>query len=165
MRLLGRHLIPVLPFLIILLAIGLNHCLSGERLWIRAIGVTAVIVLLVSALEIRFATRHQRDDYRSAAAETRRAISEGKTVWWAGDVATAFYYKVPIDSPDLILSSRLPDNLNSISPPDLICLSKPDIYDPSGKISGYLRGHVYRESRIVPSFRFFEPINSPPNSP
>jgi hypothetical protein len=156
-RLLGRHLTPLLPFLLVLLAIGFERMFFAERRWLRATAVFSIVVLLISALEIRFAPRHQRDDYRSAANLARAAIGANEKVWWIADESTGAYYNLPLDSPNLTLSSSLTDTtLATIPTPDLVCFSKPDIYDPRGKIDNYLREHDFKMTRALPAFQIFE---------
>ena len=157
LRLVGRHFTPMLPYLLILLAFGLRRTIFSGRAMDRVAGAVALTVLFSSALQIRFAERHNRDDYRSAAAETRTALAQGRVVWWAADVNAASYYQVPLDSPNLILSSNLSDeSLHAVAEPDLVCLSKPDIYDPSGRIAHYLQQHHFKEIRQLWAFEIFE---------
>jgi hypothetical protein len=156
-RLLGRHLVPLLPFLLIVLGAGVCRLVSSESKTVRAIAVGALVILLMSALEIRFAPRHQRDDYRTASAEARRALDDGKKVWWAADASTAAYYGVPLESPELTLSSSLSDRaLETFPPPDVIVYSKPDIYDAKGTIDTYVRAHDFKAMRVLPAFQIFE---------
>ena len=156
-RLLGRHFVPLLPFLLIVLGAGVCRLFSSESKTARAIAVGALGILVLSAFEIRFASRHQRDDYRTASAEARRALVDRKKVWWAADASTAAYYGVPLDSPDLTFSSSLNDrSFETLPPPDLVYLSKPDIYDPRGKIENYLRAHDFKVTRVLPAFQIFE---------
>jgi hypothetical protein len=154
-RLLGRHFTPLLPFLLILLAIGFERILFSKRRWLSAVAIIAIVVLLVSALEIRFAPRHERDDYRSAANLARNAVTANEKVWWIADEVTGAYYKLPVDSPNLTLRSSLTD-LASAPTPDLVCFSKPDIYDARGKIDNYLREHDFKVTRVLPAFQIFE---------
>jgi hypothetical protein len=157
MRLLGRHLTPFLPFVLAFLGIGLKRLFWSPASWARVAALAAIFFLLLSALEIRFAPRHCRDDYRTAAAAARWAIASGKKVWWAADISTAAYYGVPLNSPDLTLSSDLSDRtIDTLPAPDLVCLSKPDIYDPDGKIRNYLREHQLKVTRVLPAFQIFE---------
>jgi uncharacterized membrane protein len=157
LRLLGRHFAPLLPFLMILFAIGLERMWFGQQRWLRIAAIVAVIVFLTSALEIRFAPRHQRDDYRSAANLARSAVTANEKVWWIADEVTGAYYKLPLDSPNLTLSANLTDNSLAGAPtPDLVCLSKSDIYDPRGKIDNYLREHDFKVTRVLPAFQVLE---------
>jgi hypothetical protein len=143
----------LLPYILAFLALGLNRLLLTRRFAPRVIGVAAIIILAGSALEIRFAPRHQRDDYRTATAEAREAIAQGKKLWWFADPDTAAYYKLPLNSPKLTLvNNQSPDTLPS---PDIIVISKPDIYDPRGEIERYLRQHNFELKQILPAFQIF----------
>jgi hypothetical protein len=157
LRLLGRHFTSLLPFLLTLLAIGFERILFSERRWLRVAAIAAVIVFLISALEIRFAPRHLRDDYRSAANLARNAVTANEKTWWIADEVTGAYYKLPLDSPNLTLRSSLnEDSLEAAPTPDLVCFSKPDIYDPRGKIDNYLREHDFNVTRVLPAFQILE---------
>ena len=64
---------------------------------------------------------------------------------------------MPFGSPDLALGSTLTDeSLATADAPDLVCLSKPDIYDSTGKIDNYLRAHDFKVSRTLPAFQLLE---------
>jgi hypothetical protein len=157
MRLLGRHLTPLLPFILATIAVGLRRLVWSKQLWTRGIAFGAIAMLCLSAIEIRFAPRHQRDDYRAAAEEARRGIADGEKVWWAADVSTGAYYGVPLNSPALTLGSNLSDrSFETLPAPDLVCLSKPDIYDPNDKIRNYLREHNFKVMRVLPAFQIFQ---------
>jgi hypothetical protein len=157
MRLLGRHFTPLLPFLLVLLAIGFEQMFFANRRWFRGVAIVALAILLISALQIRFAPRHQRDDYRSAASVARAAVDANEKVWWLADESTGEYYKLPLDSPNLTLRSNLTDSsLTMVAMPDLVCFSRPDIYDQRGEIDNYLREHNFKVTRVLPAFRIFE---------
>ncbi len=161
-RLLGRHFTPLLPFLLILLAIGFEQILFSKRRWLSAVAMIAIVVLLISALEIRFAPRHWRDDYGSAVNLARNAIAANEKVWWIADESTGAYYNLPLDSPNLTFSSSLTESaLESVAMPDLVCFSKPDIYDRRGKIDNYLREHDFKVTRVLPAFQIFERQSAP----
>ncbi len=154
MRLLGRHLTPLLPYLLAWMALGLTTCLETHSPWKKIVGWAAVVVLLLSALEIRFAARHRRDDYRSAAAIAREARSAGEHVWWLADQSTGLYYGVPLDSPEIVESPDLPRPART---PDLVILSKPDVYDWSGEVRAYLAQNNFTVERVLPAFQIWKP--------
>lgn len=148
MRLLGRHLTPLLPFLLALLAFGLARLLEGS-VWKRGIALTALAAFLFSALEIRLAPRFRRDDYRTAAAIAQESIHAGQHVWWLADVSTGVYYHVPFDSPRLTIT---PDLSDPKTPPDVVVFSKPDIYDASGSARPYLQRQGFTVQQVLPAF-------------
>jgi hypothetical protein len=157
MRLLGRHFTSLLPFLLMLVALGLRQLLFGTHKLARAVGIGAIAILLISALEIRFAPRHRRDDYRSATSIARAAIATGKKVWWLADETAGAYYNLPLNSPNLVSTSNLLRHpVKSLPPPDLVCLSKPDIYDPDAEIRNYVREHDFTLKRMLPAFQIFD---------
>ena len=153
---------PVLPYLSLLSAAGFERMVSANRLWMRATAMAALAVLLISALEIRFAPRHRRDDYRTAATEALQAITNGRKVLWAADCSAARYYHVPVNEPAVILGSAIGnDSLRSQPAPDLVFLSKPDIYDPKGVIRNYLRNNDFKVIRELQAFRIFARSTAP----
>ena len=157
MRLVGRHLTPLLPFLLALAAAGLAALVSNPQLWRKAFALAALGLFLLSALEIRFAARHRRDDYRSAAVIARSASDSGQKVWWLADVSTGLYYHVPLDSPRV---TGAPDLQQLKAPPNLVILSKPDIYDSTGAVRAYLAQQGFRVTKTLPAF---EILTQPPN--
>jgi len=152
MRLVGRHLTPLLPFLLAWMAIGLGRLLSARALRRKSLAVGLLAVLLLSALEIRLAPRHRRDDYRSAAAIARAALDSGQRVCWLADVSTGLYYHVPFGSPRLATSLNLP---GPNPPPDVVILSKPDIYDASGAVRSYLAAEDFKVTHSLPAFQIW----------
>jgi hypothetical protein len=157
-RVLGRHLMPLFPFVIGAFAFAICHLWSGRRLLDRAAVVLMVAALAVSALECRFADRHRKDDNRDAAAISRAALAQGDDVWWAADRDSARYYGLPL-SAQLHAGSALllwrPQSLAQFEEPALIVLSKPDLFDPNGTIRQYIREHGYVETQSLPAFTFW----------
>jgi hypothetical protein len=157
MRLLGRHFTPLLPFLLPVMGLGLQQIFFAPAKWIRLLAVAGIAVLLISALEIRFSQRHQRDNYRTAAGQAQDALAHGETVWWLADESGGRYYGLDFGSEKLVSSLRVfatePDPINK---PDLIFLSKPDIYDPNGNARRYLVQWNFKLARELTGFRVFE---------
>jgi hypothetical protein len=150
-RLLGRHFAPLSPLIVIVVAVGLIRCWQSRQ---KIVALATCLLWLASALELRFSSRHQKDDYRSAAAEARRGMSEGN-VWWAADRAAATYYQLPIwnaDAPiSLVINSSSAD-LQKLPRPDTIILSKPDLYDENHAIRAYLTAERFQPVRRLPAF-------------
>ena len=157
-RILGRHLVPALPFILAFFAIGYVGLFDGGSRWRRVVGILVTAILLISALEIRVCPRHQRDDYRSAAGLAQSAIARGETVWWAADTAAASYYGLQLNSSNPIaVANPNQTELNSRPTPDLVVLSKPDIYDAGGELKSYLQNHNFRVTRTFAAFVIFQP--------
>lgn len=140
----GRHLAPVFGFLVG----GLGLCLqSPDKAKNPASGRFVLIGFFVffalSSANLRFNPAYQRDDYRSAAKLANREQAAGKTVWWSADLETAAYYHVEFGGkfkPHQIvpvINSTAEDAaaLLKLCPPDLMVLTKPDIYDNQGALA------------------------------
>ena len=92
----------------------------------------------MSSIEIRFAPRHAKEDYRGAAAYALPMVRNNKLVWWAADKTTGFYYHLPRwNEPGATFwepfQSPLPVDLSNRAEPQMVALSKPDIYDAHGE--------------------------------
>ncbi len=144
-RILGRHCAPMLPVLLLLLLEGCSTVLD----WRKALGRTLVGVLLflclASCLSLRFATRHGKDDYRGAVALARAALADGKSVWWCAEPHAAEFYGLQLQKSDadkaaaaqLILNPSEAE-INAVPLPDVIVMSKPDLFDSQGAVAGRL---------------------------
>ncbi|MDQ2868934.1 MAG: hypothetical protein M3R59_11095 [Verrucomicrobiota bacterium] len=150
-RLLGRHLTPLLPFVLAPIAIGVAELGSSKILAARIAAICVVFVFIGSALSIRFAPRHQRDDYRDAVAFARAALARHESVWWNADIPTARYYGLPANSPRLRISAAASD-----TQPDVVILSKPDIYDSDGAVRKFLADAKFTGTRTLPAFQIFQ---------
>jgi hypothetical protein len=161
-KLLGRHLMPLEPVVILGVAIGLTALLKNGRMCGRLLAAGFCVLWLASSLSLRFASRHARDDYRSAAAVAATALQKGASVWWAADGATGEYYGVPLaDSTGVkgkaFLSINLPSQALSRHPlPAMVVLSKVDVYDTGGALGKMLRENPYRQTHAFPAFTVWE---------
>jgi hypothetical protein len=158
-RVLGRHFSPLEPALLLVLACGLRESWSRGNFW-RALAMVSLLLTLGSALELRFAARHVRDDYRTAAAIAITANARSERVWWCADGNAALYYQVPLSpwgslaAPGQVWQAIHPpaQMLTNQPPPDLVILSKPDLYDDNGLMCSYLAKHHYLVRQTLPSF-------------
>jgi len=158
-RVLPRYLTSALP-LIICLASYLASRLWGSGLLARGLVVCLLSGGLISASEIRFASRHDKDDYRSAVAVAKKAVAEGKRTYWAADVQTAIYYGLIRDAERDTGSSQVilypaKDAQKSLPASDLVVLSKVDLYDPSGAIREFLRDNGYEPAEQFQAFQLW----------
>jgi hypothetical protein len=174
-RVLGRHLIAALPILNILFALGLaelfeTHSRRGQA-FRSLVAVAFLLVMIYSSCSLRFSERHRKDDYRAAAAVAQQSASQGKRVWWAADYVGANYYRLPgefdfmgvitgvdklvecIDRPGVqAISNVSRECLQTLSPPDVVILSKPDLFDRSGEIAEYLKARNFEKVQVLPAF-------------
>lgn len=157
-RVLGRHFTPLL--VVVLLVLALGAAWWWRRGWVgRALVMAYLAVALCSSAQVRWAPRHFKDDYRRAAALGRQALEEGKRVWWAAAPQGAAYYGMPLtDQPGerrgaFAIFGQPAEVLRSLEPPELIVLTRPDIYDHQGGLAAVMGQEAYLE---VTNFAGFE---------
>ncbi len=158
----GRHFTPIAPVIVLAVALAIADA-TREKSSCQSRWTAAFILLwLVSCLEIRFAPRHRRDDYRDAAHLGRAALAGGKRVWWIASVDAANYYRLPVSphpkdgSLALSLWRPAPEDLVKLPPPDVVIFSKPAIFDLTGTVTSYLNTHNYRKAEVLPAFSIWE---------
>jgi hypothetical protein len=117
---------------------------------------------MVSCFSLRFAARHGKDDYRAAAAAARKALGEGRAVWWNAAPEGARYYEVPLspqrgdgDSAVLVLNPTR-EMLQVLPAPQVVVASKPDLYDGQSALADYLAGHGFAATERFPAFVVWE---------
>lgn len=174
-RVLGRHLIATLPLLNLVLALGLATLLQADGRWGQRmrwlLAVSVLMTFAFSACSLRFAQRHNKDDYRAAASLAQAALAKGERVWWAAGVIGASYYGLPgqfdvmgeltglhkppvcSDLPGVQSIPNAPkDCLLTLSVPDVVILSKPEAFDIKGGIAGYLNARNFAVVQRLPAF-------------
>ena len=140
----GRHLAPIAPFLTV--GLGLPALHSKHRL-AKGACCLWLALLFLSSLELRFASRHAKDDNRSAAA-LAQSLAPDESVWWALDQRAGEYYGIVFRDPSerrgvLLLPSMSPEKFQFLAPPDLIFTSKPETFDIGGRVGQYVATHKY----------------------
>ena len=174
-RVLGRHLIATLPLLNLLIALGLAKLCEREsgRVWpVRsAIAGSFLLVFVCSSFSLRFADRHRKDDYRAAVTLAKHELADGKRIWWAADALGARYYGLPgefdyigeltnvhkpyacIDQSGVQpVSAASAECLDKLIPPDVVILSKPEVFDKNGALASYLRSGKFVNLQSLPAF-------------
>jgi hypothetical protein len=156
-RVLGRHFTPLMAVVIWWLCMGLKARWSRRHWASKPLAITFVILSMASCLSFRFAPRHAKDDYRGAAEAAKTALQAGRVVWWNAGREGAIYYQVPLDStgpqPQAVwLMNPSPGTIAALTVPDMIVVSKPDVYDGTGAVGHYLRQHGYERVATLPAF-------------
>ncbi len=160
-RILGRHLAALWPAVILLLGFGLA---SGWRRGMagKILGIIFVIFYLASALSLRFALRHEKDDYRAAAAFAKTALNAGQAVWWNADANAAIYYQVPLTrsgSPEpgkvTWVIHPTAEQLAAMKAPAAIVTSRPDVYDEEGSLARFAVAGGYRADTSLVAFKLW----------
>ncbi len=142
-RVLGRHLMPILPFVLLLVSLGFLHLWQSDKKLSRAVVLTICLLLILSSLSTRFSPRFAKDDYRTAAQIAKSSHEDGKTIWWAADTATANYYGLEFSKKVINVIGLSAEELHSLPIPDIALVSKKDIYDPQNAISLFLSEQSY----------------------
>jgi hypothetical protein len=126
-RVLGRHLSPAIPAVLLPIALCLGHA-SASRLQLVA-GSLAILVSLASAAFLRFDPRHARDDFRAATTMALDAHAKNQAVLWQADIGTPYYYAFrkggwPLVHAFQTLYSNQPSGTMFA---DIIFINRPDI--------------------------------------
>jgi len=159
----GRHLAPVFPFFCAVTILAIRSLGVARGGWGRWVGPVLAVLLAISAGLLRTQPRHAKDDYRAAVAIAQRTVEENGVVWWCADPDTARYYALPVSrehrsqGPIVFVSGYSPEELVALTPPNLIVLSKPDIFDPKQSLLDYVNQRGYQLQESVNAFRIFSP--------
>ena len=163
----GRHIAPVFPFFTLCIALAINTWRSPFLRWKKSFIFSFLVVLLISSLQLRFASRHAKDDYRTAANWAKHTLAQHHSVWWLASEKAAEYYGLPLSyyrpvqgtifspstGPEEDQQLITGDDLKRLSLPDLIIISKPDIYDHScGALQTVLNKGSYKISGEAQAF-------------
>jgi hypothetical protein len=159
---LGRHCTPLMPGLLFVLTLGLVSA-SSQPHWIFKLLVAGFLILsLCSCLSLRFARRHEKDDYRDAAQTANAALARGQSVWWSAADDGAVYYHLPLSGVPGIAGAAIlvlnptPQSLSALPPPDLVITSKPDLYDNQEAVAKYVRNNPYQQVAAFPAFTVWQ---------
>jgi hypothetical protein len=154
-RMLGRHLTPLFPFV----AMAFAWCLCSLISRRKALGVTIASLffatLVASAVTQRFHPRFAKDDYRSACHAAKAALDEGKVVWWAADGSAPKYYgTIPHAGHGqmIMVKDKTCGQLESLPHPQMVFLSKPDVYDGHGAIRRVISARKMTKSSSFTAF-------------
>jgi hypothetical protein len=154
----GRHLAFSLPVVALLIS---KTQAAIQRVRLRYFLTFSLFgILLVSSLRQRFLPQYGKDDYRSASRMAAAALGSGKNVWWVADPNTARYYGVRAPGNEagaggIWFSYENEGDPQNKPAPDLIFVSKPDIYDSRKMIRSYIEQHAYQPSDRVAAFQIY----------
>ncbi len=157
-RVLGRHCAPLLPLILFVQGVGLAEWLNRGKFSWRLLAALFLGTCLASDASVRFGERHAKDDYRDAAALGREALSQGQSVWWSAETQGAWVYHMAVTTQPtnthaaFVIINPEPASLQALPKPDLVLLSKPDLYDGQGAIQSYLNQNNYRLVQKLSAF-------------
>jgi hypothetical protein len=157
-RVLGRHFAPFVPVLLLLFTLGCSVLWSRRSALARGVVLLFCAMSLVSCLSLRFLPRHEKDNYRAAAAVAKTALRNGQPVWWSASQEGAQYYGVPTatrpgnSGEALLLISPPRETLIGLPTPQVIIASKPDIYDDQMALAEYARERGFQPKTNFTAF-------------
>jgi hypothetical protein len=161
-RVLGRHCIVLMPGWAILAGFGLSRLWRQRNIAGKVVAVAFVFMALWSCLLIRFAFRHERDDYRDAAETARAALAHGQVVWWNAVGDGANYYHLPLttnmSAPNkaVFTVNVTASDLAGLTSPDVVAVSKPELFDIHGAVAAFLAEHHYNPVEQFPAFTIWK---------
>ncbi|MDZ4787940.1 MAG: hypothetical protein SH807_03290 [Blastochloris sp.] len=161
-RVLGRHLTPLLPWLLL----GFSWVVWTQwhigKQYARILVVVIFAMLSLSCLGIRFNPAHAKDDYRGASEVAYENLVKGGVIWWAADRAAAHFYQLPVNRLGRSLNQNLvvlhnPEKsfLENSLIPAVIILGRTDVYDPSGQIGDYIKKNQYKVKKKLSGFSIY----------
>jgi hypothetical protein len=144
---LGRHMCPLIPWLLV--PIGWFYQMSLKRRAWLAVALPVLAGAVASAVILRTAERHGRDDYRQATGMLMEDFAKGRSVIWNADTHTPIYYaggKVS-GMPNLEMGS--PETRPTA---DVIYLNRPDLRHPGQDHRELYRSHGFALDREFTGF-------------
>lgn len=155
-RFLPRYAAVSFPAFCLVLGLLFSHVLQSGK-WIKIPVFVLLLTLLASSLSLRFAERHKKDDYRGAVALVKDFQHQGKSVLWAADRETAWFYGPSFDGdPEEGVVSLQQYKLKRPPLPQVVLLSKVDIYDPGGEIRKLLETEKYTKETGPNTFTIYQ---------
>jgi hypothetical protein len=157
-RVLGRHFAPLAVIMSLILGAGVTHLWRQSGRTGKAVVIGFILITLWSCLSLRFAPRHEKDDYRRAATVAKTALEHGEIVWWSAADMAAEYYSVPIATNRTsshavnVVNNDAPGFAEALPKPDLVIVSKPDVYDARGALAAYLKENNYQKATSFTAF-------------
>lgn len=144
---LGRHMCPLIPWLLV--PIGWFYQMSlRRRVWL-AVALPVLAGAVASALILRTAERHERDDYRKATAMMMEDMAKGRDVIWNADTHTPVYYarRKGGEMPNLEMG-----NPETRPTADVIYLNRPDLRHPGRDHRELYTSHGFAVDREFTGF-------------
>jgi hypothetical protein len=153
-RVLPRYLTPGFPALAFFAASALMRAWNGGTAG-KALALAFLCLSLVSAAQLRFAPRHEKENYRMAAAAAQAAVNEGRRVFWGADDQTAIYYKLIPEPERGSGTAAVVVDKARLSECDCVVLSRVDVYDPDGIVRQFIADRGLIETAQLQGFQIY----------
>lgn len=159
-RALPRYAITSFPAFAVVTAIFASEVWRSKTSG-KFVVVSLAVLLGISSINLRWSPRHEKDNYREASAMAVEKIKLNKTILWGADQDTGWYYGIDLKAthPDTgkpLVHIWSNSNLDINNFPEIIFLSKKDVYDGSGKISALAAELGYQQRPGPFSFLILE---------
>lgn len=156
-RVLGRHLTPVEPLVVALLALGSAMLWQSGGFMKRSFVALFFAAAMDSSVSFRSEPRHGKEDYRTAVSAAKKEIESNKVVWWVADNEVPIYYGLSETGPQLKTHGiwflfPTPTDLTSLPAPDVIFFSRADVFDLSGAIREYAAQRKFTPAYTINGF-------------
>lgn len=168
-RVVGRHLGALFPLIVLGHAAFLGQAFADRKRLLPSLVAAGLLMgLAASALSVRWAPRHGKDDYRQAAAWTQEALRQGRSVLWLADERALAYYGLATPGPgykDTVAASLTPfsrypkDGLANAQWPDEIVFSPREGVDPGRRARHLLESGRYERTATTTAFDRYERLD------
>lgn len=157
-QVLGRHLSPAIPALLLPIAATLGAGFKAKAKLPLVLGTLSVLFMLASSICLRFQEHHARDDYRSATHFVIDALKKGKTIWWQADMNATRYYAFRKGGIALVnaiqpLESAPP---SSLLVADVVVINRPDLRYRNGDHREDLKRNQFKLTGHFTGFEIWE---------
>jgi hypothetical protein len=155
-QVLGRHLSPAIPALLLPIAAALA---AGRKAKLPVLlGALAVLFMLASSIELRFLERHARDDYRKATQIGIELLKKGKAVWWQADMNATRYYAYRQGGMALVNAIQVLESAppSSLLVADVVIINRPDFRYPDGKHHEQLKRNSFKQAARFSGFEVWK---------
>jgi hypothetical protein len=172
-RVVGRHMIPLLFFFILITAQGIISLWDDEKNILRSgvrksFSILTLSVLLASAVSITFSERHEREMYGNAAALAQQTMAHDGIVWWFADGTATDYYRLNsrlviscMDAkPGSLVLIKSVEQLDHCQTPQAALMTRPNTYDSQGVGRRALEALGLKKQKNFQGFEYWKEKNS-----
>jgi hypothetical protein len=151
----GRHLASSFPIFALLLGFTIGVIRARAKCAGTILLSLLMVCWLTSSLQLRFADRFSKDDYRGAALHAKTALAKGEAVIWGANVCGARYYGVAGDRLRMVFNPSGEEVAQFAERPVIVILSKPDVYDAYGSLRKYLERNTAEVVATLHAFTIY----------
>lgn len=155
-RVLGRHFMPVYPVMLLVIGLAYNRLKESRGMTSRIFLLAVGMIAFFGCLTQRYSYRHAKDDYRGAIATINAMKETRPVIWWAAAGKVDQVYPVEADTTMIYVKNATAELLANTLVPDVVVLSKVDVYDAHGTVRSWLAKNDYKIFKELPAFKFYQ---------